>query len=98
MLFRSEEITCVVENEPRQEIVACQFAKGESEDDDPEVVEKGKTDDRRPVVGETTARVEDEGEMRAATVRSVQVEFLESSFDILFACLAQLTGLTDEIA
>ena len=61
--------------------------KGEPKYDDPEVVEKGKTDDRRPPVGETTAGIEYEGEApdrwSSSAVVRIQIEFLEAGFDIV---------------
>ena len=92
-----EEITCVIEDEPEKEGLAGQFKEGETKDDDPEVVEKGKTDDRCPIVGQSTAGIEDEGETSSTRARRVKIELLEASFDVLFACFAQLTRLTDEI-
>ena len=83
-----EEITSVIEDEPEKEVLAGQFMEGEAKDNDPEVVEKGKTDDRGPIVGETATGIEDECETAATRARGVQIELLEASFDVLFPCFA----------
>lgn len=100
-IHQIEKITRIIEDEPNVQVVPGQLMEGETEDDDPEVVEKSQTDDRCPPVGQSTTRIEDEGETaggwRPSRRRWIEIELFKARFDILSARFTQLFRLTDVV-
>ena len=96
-----EKITGIIEDKPNVEVLPGQLVEGETEDNDPEVVEKGETDDRCPPIGQSTTGIEDEGEtaggLRASRGRRVEIELFKAGFDILSTRFTQLFRLTNEV-